>query len=67
VFFSRESDFEKISLPKSVVHLSHYVEEKLLPSFKTFTNFFLKTIISSNAYFLFSLHFHIDNVALVAS
>lgn len=41
--------------------------KKIWPSFLTLTNLFLKTMISSNAYFLFSLHFHIDNVALVAS
>jgi hypothetical protein len=67
MFFSRESNLEKISPKKSFVHLSHYVEEKLLPSFLTFTNLFMKTMISSNGYFLISLHFHIDNFMMVAS
>ncbi len=36
---SRESNLEKIPLPKSVVHLSHYVEEKLQPSFFNLNQF----------------------------
>jgi hypothetical protein len=65
--FQENPTLRKISPQKSFVHLSHYVEEKLLPSFLTFTNLFLKTMTSSNGYFLFSLHFHIDNFMMVAS
>jgi hypothetical protein len=45
----KKSFFEKTFWPKMLVHLSRYLEKKL-PSFVTFTFFFLQALVSSNAF-----------------